>query len=146
MSCWKNSKWVGKKIFLDPDGKEVLDKKVESYAELQEILGSQQFISGRDDSSKTDGNIVVDNLETVHVRDDSSQKTVKMSNILPQREDSSKTGNLKIDDDSESDDSNHALECDLLDGAKLIDIMKKTIELEKKDILIQSTYKRLTQM
>ena len=69
-----------------------------------------------------------------------------MSNILPRREDSSKTGNLKIDDDSESDNSNDALACDLLEGAKLIDIMKKTIELEKKDIMIQSTYKRLTQM
>lgn len=53
-----------------------------------------------EDSSKTDGNVVVDNLETVPVRFDSSQKTVKMSNILPRREDSSKTGNLKIDEDS----------------------------------------------
>ena len=79
----KKSKWVGKKIFLDPDGKETLNKNVRSNAELQEILGSQQLISGREDSSKTDGNVVVDNLETVSVRDDSSQKTVKVSNILP---------------------------------------------------------------
>ena len=74
ISCWKNSKRAGQKIFLDPDGEEVLDKKVKSNAELQEVLGSQQIISGREDSSKTDDNVVVDNLETVHVRDDSSKK------------------------------------------------------------------------
>ena len=55
-----------------------------------------------------------------------------MLNILPPKEEhSSKTGNLKKDDDSESDDSNHALACDLLEGSQQIDIMKKTIELEK---------------
>ena len=52
----------------------MLDKKVKSNAELQDILGSQQFLSGREDSSKTDGNVVEDNLDTVNVRDDSSKK------------------------------------------------------------------------
>ena len=129
----KNLKWVGQKIFLDPDGEEVLNKKVKSNAELREVLVSQQIISGREDSSKTDDIFVVDKLDTVHERDDSSQKTEKMSNLVPRRDDSSKTGNLKKDEDSdESDNSNDVLACELLEGAKLVDIMKKTIELEKR--------------
>ena len=55
---------------------EALTQKIRSNAELQEILGAQQLISGREDSSKTDGNVVEDNMDTVSVRDDSSQKIV----------------------------------------------------------------------
>ena len=143
----KNSKWIGQKLFLDPDGKQVLNKKVKSNDELQEVLVSQQIISGREDSSKTDDIFVVDKLDTVHERDDSSQKTEKMSNLVPRRDDSSKTGNLKKDEDSdESDNSNDKLELELLEGAQIIDILKKMIKLEKKDILIETTYNRFSQM
>ena len=75
----------------------------------------------------------MDKLDTVHERDASSQKTEKMTNLVPRRDDSSKTGNLKKDEDSdESDNSNDKLELELLEGAQLIDIMNKTIELEKR--------------
>ena len=66
--------------------------------------------------------------------------------MLPQREDSSKNNYFKIDEDSNSKESNSSLAFQLIEGAQLIDIMKKIVELEKKDLLINSTYQKLTEM